>query len=288
MNIAIVGSTGYIAKTLICKMESVDAITSIMRIDRCEEQGIVYLDLLKPESFDYDLLEAVDIVIFTAAISSPDLCSDHFESSWAVNVTGTIYFIKQALLKSCKVLFFSSDAVFGDKPSRIFTEETAMDPATPYGRMKHAVETHFQHEKDVKVIRLSYVLSSKDKFVSYCLQCLATGETAQIYHPFYRNCIGLNDVVGAVVWICRYWGEYAPKVMHATGIELVSRLRIADEINRLADRRLMYEVCRPDSLFFKNRPSIAHMQSIYSESYKFVNRKSFTLTIREELEEIKL
>lgn len=278
MNIAIVGSSGYIAGYLLKRFNNV------LRIDQTPEAD-AHLNLAEAEKFDYSALNGIDYVIFTAAISSPDMCADEFEKCWKINVTGTEYFIKEAISRGCKIVFFSSDAVFGDIPREIYTELSKTQAQTPYGRMKKAVEDRFKDEPKFKAIRLSYVVSKNDRFVSYCRKCIGTGETADIFHPFYRNCITVSDVVNTVEWLISHWDRFEPHVLNVAGSELVSRVRIADELNRLYDNILKYVVTSPSEDFYKNRPKITQMKSLYLNKYGILKDESFTEKLKRELEE---
>lgn len=278
MKTAIVGSSGYIAGYLLKRFENV------LKIDQTPEAD-AHLNLAEAEKFDYSVLEGVDYVIFTAATSGPDMCANEFEKCWNINVTGTEYFIKNAISHGCKVLFFSSDAVFGDIPGEIYTELSETKAQTPYGRMKKAVEDCFKDEPNFKAIRLSYVVSKNDRFVSYCLKCLNTGETADIFHPFYRNCITVSDVVNTVDWLINHWEGYESQLLNVAGNELVSRVRIADELNRLYDNKLKYVITSPDEDFYKNRPKITQMKSLYLNKYGILKDESFTEKLKKELEE---
>ena len=219
MKTAIVGSSGYIAGYLLKRIENV------LKIDQTPEAD-EHLNLTEAEKFDYSVLDGIDYVIFTAAISSPDMCANEFEKCWNINVTGTEYFIKNAIAHGCKVLFFSSDAVFGDIPGEIYIELSETKAQTPYGRMKKAVEDCFKDDPNFKAIRLSYVVSKNDRFVSYCLKCMDTGETADIFHPFYRNCITVSDVVNTVDWLINHWEEYEPQVLNVAGNEYLNKYGI--------------------------------------------------------------
>jgi len=53
------------------------------------------------------------IIIHAAAISSPDVCEQHKERAWEVNVTGTQNILDAALLLGCRVVYVSTDPVFG-------------------------------------------------------------------------------------------------------------------------------------------------------------------------------
>ena len=124
--------------------------------------------------------------------------------------------------------------------------------------------------------------------MAYCLNCIKNNETADVFHPFYRNCIAVSDVIDIVLWLCVHWDEYKPFVLNAAGKELVSRLRMADEINRVFDNRLKYTVSFPDELFFKNRPKITQMGSLYLYSCHILRDSTFTEKIQKELGDIVL
>ena len=206
MKVALVGSNGYIAQFLLERLKKEQFVESVLKIDK-DGDCDAYLDLEHPESFDYACLEKIDYVIFTAAISGPDACAKEYDFCWSINVTGTEYFIEKAISCKCRVLFFSSDAVFGDIPGCIYTEDSETAAETPYGVMKKTVEDKFKDSEFFKAIRLSYVVSAKDRFVSYCLNCIKNNEVAEIFHPFYRNCIVVSDVVDVVMWIGQHWDE---------------------------------------------------------------------------------
>ena len=121
MKIALVGSSGYIAGYLLERFSVEPSVNKVLQIDQ-NGNAQAYLNLLEPENFDYSILDEMDYVIFTAAVSGPDKCAAEYDFCWSVNVTGTIYFIRKALNRNCRVLFFSSDAVFGDIPGEIYTE----------------------------------------------------------------------------------------------------------------------------------------------------------------------
>lgn len=287
MKVAIVGSSGYIAgyiKTCLLKHE---AVSSILTIDKNTEANL-FFDLERPEEFDYNQLHDVDIVIFTAAISSPDKCAEDFDYCWKINMTGTSFFINKAIKQNCKVLFFSSDAVFGKDQGKAFDEDSVTNAQMPYGMMKKAIEDQYKDEPMFKAIRLAYVTSAEDRFIKYCIDCIKRGEQAGVFHPFYRNCITITDVVDAVLWMIFNWEKYRPFVLNVCGSELVSRVRIADELNRAFGSKLSYLITTPDAAFYCNRPPITQMTSKYLWNMKIVSNNSFTDKIRKELEGVTL
>ena len=94
MRIAIVGSSGYIAKHLMKAFLSQIPSCEIVKIDMTEDADLK-LQLVAPAVFDYDQLNGIDYVIFTAAISGPDMCANEFEKCWDINVKGTSFFIRE-------------------------------------------------------------------------------------------------------------------------------------------------------------------------------------------------
>lgn len=286
MRVAIVGSSGYIASYLIKQLKQDRNVSKILTIDQTANADL-YLNLSEAAKFDYCLLNSIDFVIFTAAISGPDLCANYFDFCWKINVNGTKYFIRKALNLGCQVLFFSSDAVFGDIPGYIYTEQSETKASTPYGKMKKAIEDEFRDNPYFKTIRLSYVISANDRFISYCLNCVQNNKIAEVFHPFYRNCITISDVVQVITWFLYHFDQYIPFVLNLAGTELISRVRIADELNIIWGNRLKYSIIHPEDGFFRNRPQITQMNSLYLCKYDILENQCFTKKIQKELEGLK-
>lgn len=286
MKAALVGSSGYIGRYILKRFDEEPGIESVLKLDKNGSPD-VFLDLLEAEKFEYTLLDDIDYIVFTAAISGPDQCAKEFDMCWKINVTKTSCFIQKAIERNCRVLFFSSDAVFGDIPGAVYNEESITAAKTPYGRMKKAVEDEFKENRNFKAIRLSYVASDKDRFITYCLNCMKSGECADIFHPFYRNVVVVSDVVDIVAYFAFHWNEYEHTFLNVAGRELVSRVRIADELNRFLGDRLKYKISMPGKEFFSNRPRITQMRSLYLNKYSIVPDNTFTEKLAKELEDIK-
>ena len=273
MKIALIGSSGYISGFII---ERLRREYEIVRIDKIGETDH-YLDLEKPEDFDYDILNDTDYAIFPAAISSPE-----YDKCWNINVTGTKKFISEALKRNNRVIFFSSDAVFGNHPNDEFDEESYTDASTAYGKMKKAVEDEFKDDKNFKAIRLSYVVSLKDKFTKYALSCLKSGEICEVYDPFYRNCITVSDVLDCIEWLIKNWEDYDHAFLNIAGRDLVGREDIIKELNNVFDNGIKYKVVYPGEAFYSCRPVTARMKSLYLQKYNILPDESFSEKVRKE------
>lgn len=251
----LVGSSGYLGKKLYQYLQEDYFLCCLGRDTACR------LELNLPQHFDYSILER-DTVLFTAAVSSPDLCAADYERAFRVNVEGTGYFIEEAIKRECRVLFFSSDAVYGFYDG-IADENTVTSGQTAYGKMKKAIEDRFLGSSLFKSLRLSYVFSMEDKYTSYLLDCAEKGITAEVYHPFYRSAVSVADVIDTVRWMIAHWQEFDHPLLNLCGSELVSRVRIADAVKQQIAPELFYRIIVPEGDFYKNRPAVLEMGSLY-------------------------
>lgn len=280
MKIGIVGTTGYIGNKL--KEVMISKEIEVLEINRKNNTGNK-LDLKNPGDFDYSLLEMCDYVIFTAAISSPDYCEVNYKEAEEINVIGTSYFIREAIKREIKVIFLSSDAVYGKDYGRSFTEDSETLANTSYGKMKKKIEDLFSDSIFFKSVRLSYVVSEEDKFIKYINSCIDNGEEASIYHPFYRNCITLDEVIESIIWLIKNWNIFESVFLNICGKELISRVNIIDELNRIKDKEIRYEVVKPSDDFFKNRMKITEMKSLYLDKILKTLDEPFSFRLQRQL-----
>ncbi len=251
----LVGSSGYLGGKLRQHLQKDYSLCCLGRDTVCR------LDLNLPQYFDYSMLDR-DTVLFAAAISSPDLCAADYGQAFQVNVEGTGSFIEEAIKRECRVLFFSSDAVYGFYDG-IADENTVTTGQTAYGKMKKEIEDRFLGSPLFKSLRLSYVFSTEDKYTSYLLDCAEKGITAEVYHPFYRSAISVADVIDTVRWLITHWWKFEHPFLNLCGSELVSRVRIADTVKQQIAPGLLYQIIVPEGDFYKNRPAVLEMNSLY-------------------------
>ncbi len=253
----IVGRNGLIAEEL--SRRSTYSFTSSSR----DTDGF-FLDLSDSEYFDYRSIEQGANIILLAAVSSPDECKNDFDKAYNVNVTGTRYFIRKAIEKGAKVLFFSSDVVYGNVTESV-DEDFPTHPFGEYARMKDEIEKAFESEKNFKVFRLSYVLSKEDKYLKYLRSCMAENKIAEVFHPFRRKIIFIGDVLDAIEAILDRWYEFPNQKFNICGSENISRKDIADYYNEAVNNRLKYTLVEPNEAFWKARPKEINIVSLYLE-----------------------
>jgi dTDP-4-dehydrorhamnose reductase len=253
----VVGATGYIGELLLNKAEDRGVAFGTSSIDT---NGLLPLRLDAPTGFDYELILPGDVVLLTAALSSPDICANEHDRVWAVNVTGTSEFITKVMARGGRVVFFSSDTVYGER-SDAFDETVESNPAGEYAKMKQEVERRFLGNPLFKSIRLSYVFSREDKFTKYLIGCEERGEEADLFHPFYRAIVHRDDVVDGALALAECWEEFPQQVINFGGPEVFSRIDFAECLKRASMPDLRFKVTEPEEAFFKNRPKIIAMTS---------------------------
>jgi len=254
--VVVIGASGYIGALLLLNAPHGSWGTSSGR----EASGLVGVDLTNPEMFPWDRLHGDDVVVMTAAISAPDICACEHERAWTVNVTGTSELISQVISRGARVVFFSSDTVYGERGDT-FDETAKNNPVGEYAEMKAEVEKRFLGNPLFKSIRLSYVFSREDKFTKYLSGCAERDQEAELFHPFYRAIVHRDDVVDGALALAHRWDEFPQQVINFGGPEVLSRIDFAECLKHNALPDLRFRVTEPGDEFFKNRPRVIAMSS---------------------------
>lgn len=262
-SLLVVGAKGYIGAQIIAEASRRGLL--IAGTSSKGGNGLLPLDLVHAEVFNYGTIREDCTVVLAAAVSSPDRCSSNHDNAYAINVVGTAHFIEQALARGARIIFLSSDAVYGEASSPV-NEDAPCSPVGAYAEMKLDVERRFLNNPNFKVARLSYVFSRQDKFTRYLLDCATDGSTAEIFHPFARNVIYLSDVVDGILALQSEWEAIELTVVNFGGPRSVSRLDIARAIKRLVAPHLNIREIFPGPGFFKERPREIQLMSAHLES----------------------
>jgi len=263
--ILVIGKNGFIAKNL----QERDTHYFFTTTNK-EDGNSLYLNLQNSEDFDYSVIDSETSIVFLAAVSSPDECNNNYEYAYKINVVGIKHFIQQALNKGAKVLFFSSDVVYGNTTKSV-DENSSTNPFGNYAKMKDEIEKVFEGERNFKVFRLSYVLSKEDKYLSYLHSCIKNKNVAEVFHPFSRKVVYIEDLLDAIENVFNRWEEFTNQNFNICGEADISRKDIADFYNEIIGNKLQYETITPNNEFWKARPKDINIESLYLE--KLLNRK---------------
>ncbi|MEZ7196969.1 NAD-dependent epimerase/dehydratase family protein [Pseudodesulfovibrio karagichevae] len=252
------GNTGLVGGALRRFLSPRHQVLALSR-DCSGDQGCVPFDLRRMADFDFSRIGGGDVVAHAAAISSPDYCAEHPDRARSVNVDGTIAFIEGCRRRGARVLFFSTDLVLGS--GRGLDEDSPYRPVGEYAAMKQEVENYFASDEGVKVLRLSYVVSVRDKYIRYLAACAGRGEVAEVFDPLCRSAVALRDVCRAVEEIAGRWGELDWRSVNLCGPQLLSRRDLAEIFKRTVDPGLEYTVVHPGEDFFLSRPEVVELTS---------------------------
>jgi len=255
----VIGAKGYIGRYLVDRAKSKFVVHETSSAGAADA---IHFQLAQPSSFNYANIQSTDVFLLAAAISSPDVCAKDHEYAWSVNVTGSSKFIAEVIARRGRIIFFSSDAVYGERKAEC-DELADCRPAGEYAAMKYEVERRFHGHESFKSIRLSYVFSKEDKFTKYLIGCSERNEEAELFHPFYRAVVCRADVVDGVLALVQRWEEFPQYVFNFGGPQLLSRVQYAECLQRMALPNLRFRVTEPDEAFFKNRPRTIAMSSPY-------------------------
>ena len=273
----LVGATGNIGKRVVEKGEDINVISRFeLKLDQ------------RPLKYNFDnksiggtRIQEGDVVIFAAAISEPSVVSAQFDKALAVNVESTGEFISKVLEKGCKVLFLSSDAVYGDVETG-FDESHPVNPKGAYAEMKAVVEKRFEGNPNFKALRLSYNFYKDDRFTQYLRQCAESGIEAEIFDPLTRAVVHRDDTVDAILNIAANWDGADGQYINCGGPEVMSRQRFTEILKTVALPNLKFKVTAPPAKFYGDRAAFSEMHSPNLE--KILGRPRHTVQQAVELE----
>lgn len=253
----VIGGRGYVGAELFA---SIPGGVIGLRTASSDSAGFLRSRLEEPQDFADLPIADGDVVFLTAAISAPDICAHEHDRAWGVNVTGSSAFISSAIERGARVIFFSSDTVYGEREVE-FDEHAVCNPAGEYAAMKCEVEQRFAGNPSFKAIRLSYVFSREDKFTRYLVGCAQRNVEAELFHPFFRAIVHRDDVVEGALALAERWHEVPEQVINFGGPQVLSRVDIAECLREFHLHDLLFKVTEPDADFFKNRPRVIAMTS---------------------------
>ena len=261
----IIGAKGNIGSRLVEKTEGKYDIRKVVSPGRPHlfsvDSGYYGLNLADDlSSYDFYTLKEGDTVAFTAAISEPSVCAKQFDLTIKVNVESTGEFIQQALDRGCKVIFLSSDVVYGRVEDE-FDESQSLDPLGVYAEMKAIVEKRFIGHSRFKVLRLSYNFFKDDRFTTYLRTCASEDTVADLFDPFGRSIVHRDDTVDAIISLYNNWDVCEEGVINCGGPETLSRVEFAEILSELVVQDLITKVTTPDAKFYEDRPAIVAMRS---------------------------
>ena len=138
-------------------------------------------------------------VVFMRAISSPYQASMDAELSENINVTKTQKLIEKFLNDSCRILFASTDLVYGQTGYFPVKENSKCNPYGVYASQKHFIESKFHDVENFASMRFSLLYGTGSKLRREFQQ----GKPSEIPHPVIRmpiKAVEAAETVFALAW----------------------------------------------------------------------------------------
>jgi len=259
--IFILGATGYVGNHLKTFLSDGFSLVTVGR-----KNSDIHFDLETGEFNDLlDQVNEDDTIIFLSAVSAPDQCEKNFKLAHAINVKNTITLISELLKKNARVIFSSSDVVFG-MASGVCTEMSERRPFGKYGQMKCAVEEHFLNNPGFFIIRFSYILGRGDKFSEMVKEHSLNGKLLDVFDGFERSVVSINDVLLGIKNIILNWNQIDTRIVNFSGPDLVSRQQIVLALAQQNFPDLQYQFTEAPESFWLGRPKRINTKSCFLES----------------------
>jgi nucleoside-diphosphate-sugar epimerase len=204
----------------------------------------------------------INTVVFLRSISSPTYVHEHPIESEMLNIEQTSNFIDMCLKFKLRVIFTSSDVVYGDTGDSIVNENSPTKPYGLYAIQKAEIENRFSDSANFISLRLSLITGTGSKLRNI----LSKESSPAIADSFIRSPVNVKHVVNLIQVIS---GEqnWLPehKVINVGGrahISIFDLARTEAKLHNLnAPRKTL-----PTELDLKARPQTVRMYSRIAES----------------------
>lgn len=206
--VLVVGGSGFLGRALIMS----------------ESKIIDFVSLPKNDWTLPNRDSGVDTVLFLRSISSPTYVQTHPVESEFINLKKTSHFIDKCLKSNIRVIFTSSDVVYGDTGEAIASEITTMNPHGLYAQHKAIIENRFNAFPNFTALRLSLMTGSGSKLRNI----LSKEKIPSIADSFIRSPINIRYVVDLIkiLSIENFWSP-EKKIMNLGGREHISIYELA-------------------------------------------------------------
>ena len=211
--VLVTGGSGFIGRSVVPALIAAGA--HVRNVDRHAAEGLdvptVIGDLRDPEVVERAVTADLDGIVHLAAKTSVLQSVKQPEAVTAHNVSTTAALVERARAVGVpRFILASTNAVVGDVGTATITEQTPLQPLTPYGATKAACEMLISgygasYGMQTCALRFSNVygagMAAKDSFVPRLMRAARSGEYVQIYGDGMqrRDLVNAADVSAAVL-----------------------------------------------------------------------------------------
>ncbi len=252
--VLITGGSGFLGSVMALRLGEVyqTGITYASQAVTIESCQTFRVDFHNEESVRACLVEfQPEVVVHTAALSSPAVCEKNPEYCQQVNVEGIRMLLRHLPSPDTLFIFTSTDLVF-DGTAPPYSERSPVAPVSVYGRSKVAAEQLIQQEsKNYVILRPSLIYgpvapSGKGSFVQWMDTTLKTGKPLRLFIDEFRTPVYAQDITEAVIQIISRGSRN--RLYHLGGPQPTSRIAIGEKLAALRgyDPGLLHPLCLKD------------------------------------------
>jgi dTDP-4-dehydrorhamnose reductase len=257
MRVTIFGATGMLGKALMRQWTNAgDEMTGL---------GSAEADIRNPDQVKEALQETrPDWIVLCAAYTDVDGCELNPQLATSVNTYGAMNVAKAAADSRAKLLFISTDYVFGGRKSSPYETDDPRNPINVYGASKAKAEEELSKIlPGCSIVRTSWLFGSGGKCFPDTILRVAAGRPEIEVVNDQRGCPTYTlDLAGAIIRLCRAqasgivhctnsgectWYDFAVEIVRQSELKTVVRPTTSNKYVRAAQRPA-YSVLSPASL----------------------------------------
>lgn len=260
MRILITGAAGIVGKNLSVYLREVGH--QIIAVDIMPLDGIICADL-RNETTAFQLIKKYipDLILHLASIKNLNFCENNKDATRITN-----YGITETLTRAClefktRIIFFSSDYVFGQYDF-FWREEDVPCPATQYGIDKADSELLIQNQlSDFAIIRTAQIYGFSGDFVSLVCKTLSSHQTFIAFANLVNCPTWIGDLLAMVKKIIDHGNQ---GIFHCVGSEAVSRYQYACKIANAFALNTSYIQAKNIDFLTDIRPPIVRLNGAFT------------------------
>lgn len=245
MRITIFGASGLLGKALIREWDD-DIVTGLTSHGADIRNAKLIQDVVQETRPDW--------VVLTAAYTDVDGCENNPELAFAVNRDGAVNVAKAAKMFGARLIFLSSDYVFGGDKNTPYEIDDPRDPQSVYGRSKAEAETALlEAAPDCCIARTSWLFGIGGKcFPDTILKLAANRPAIDVVNDQRGSPTHTADLARVIVKLCR---KNAHGILHATNRgdctwfefaqEIVSQAGLTTEVRPVSSQQMARPAPRP-------------------------------------------
>ena len=234
------------------------------------------LTVHKSGSWNFSSVARGDTVFYLRSVSSPHKVMMDPISSKIINVSKTIEAVSTMLSMGARIIFASSDVVYGDTQNSIAQEETATNPYGEYAIQKASVEEKFRSEENFLSLRISSVIGEGSRL----RKLLLSEQDVGIFDPVIRTPIHINDlvVICEKLLTSNFRNDFPHGVLNVGGAAHFSNFEVAMFESKaigvkspvIAHRTALDKACRPGTVRMstKKAQDLANIDLDITRHYK--------------------